>query len=52
MEDFNAIRDESERKGSTNYVRREEMEAFDDFITEAKLIDLPLHGSIGLLGLE
>ncbi|PNX92269.1 cysteine-rich receptor-like protein kinase [Trifolium pratense] len=42
--DFNAIRDETERKGSSEVIRREEIIDFDDFISETELIDLPLHG--------
>jgi exonuclease III len=44
VEDFNAVREESERRGVSEHIRREEMEDFDDFISETKLIDLPLHG--------
>ncbi|PNX72998.1 cysteine-rich receptor-like protein kinase [Trifolium pratense] len=42
--DFNAIREESERRGISEQFRRGDMEDFDDFISEAELIDLPLHG--------
>ena len=42
--DFNAIKDDSERRGSTENIRRDEMEAFDDFIVASKLLDLPLLG--------
>jgi exonuclease III len=42
--DFNAIREESERKGVSNNIRSEEIAEFDDFITDPELIDLPLHG--------
>jgi hypothetical protein len=42
--DFNAIREESERRGANNNIRREEVVGFDEFITDTELIDLPLHG--------
>jgi hypothetical protein len=40
--DFNAIRDDSERRGSSENIRREEMEAFNDFIVGSELLDLLL----------
>lgn len=42
--DFNSVRCSSERRGSSDAVCRKEIEDFDGFIEEAKLIDLPLHG--------
>ncbi|XP_058764806.1 uncharacterized protein LOC131638271 [Vicia villosa] len=42
--DFNAIRNEEERRGSTEHLRREEENDFDNFITGADLIYLPLCG--------
>jgi hypothetical protein len=42
--DFNAIREESERRGASDIIRRDEIAEFDEFITESDLIDLPLHG--------
>ncbi|XP_058726018.1 uncharacterized protein LOC131597331 [Vicia villosa] len=42
--DFNTVRNESERRGSNTNLRNNKIENFDKFITEAKLIDLPLHG--------
>ncbi|MCH80823.1 DUF4283 domain protein, partial [Trifolium medium] len=44
MGDFNAVRDESERRGTSENSRRDEIEVFDEFILESELIDLPLHG--------
>ncbi|PNX67081.1 cysteine-rich receptor-like protein kinase, partial [Trifolium pratense] len=44
MGDFNAIRDEAERRGSSENSRRDEINDFDEFILESDLIDLPLHG--------
>ncbi|XP_058774728.1 uncharacterized protein LOC131649000 [Vicia villosa] len=40
--DFNAVRDVEERKGSNENNRREEMEDFNNFISDLDLIDLPL----------
>jgi hypothetical protein len=34
VEDFNAVREESERRGVSEHIRREEMEDFDDLISE------------------
>ncbi|XP_058778478.1 uncharacterized protein LOC131652588 [Vicia villosa] len=43
--DFNSIRNGEERRGSAVNIRSEKAEEFDNFITGADLIDLPLHGS-------
>jgi hypothetical protein len=32
--DFNAVREEFERRGVSEHIRREEMEDFDDLISE------------------
>lgn len=42
--DFNSIRHPSERSGSSGNVTRRDIEAFDNFIRDANLIDLPIHG--------
>nr|KYP52746.1 hypothetical protein KK1_025491 [Cajanus cajan] len=42
--DFNAVRSGRERKGVFTHWRDDDMQAFDGFIQEAFLVDLPLHG--------
>lgn len=42
--DFNSIRREFERVGRRSEFARNDVEAFDEFIVNAGLIDLPLHG--------
>lgn len=42
--DFNSVRYEDERSGTSNTINRRDIRAFDEFICEANLIDLPLHG--------
>ncbi|KAL8502134.1 hypothetical protein ACS0TY_021304 [Phlomoides rotata] len=42
--DFNSIRRLSERVGRNSGSCRTDVEAFDNFIMDAGLIDLPLHG--------
>lgn len=42
--DFNSIRSEGERKGAVSHCRYEEIKCFEEFILEAKLIDLPMVG--------
>nr|KYP56893.1 hypothetical protein KK1_003144 [Cajanus cajan] len=42
--DFNAVRVEGERRGVSSYWREDDMKCFDEFITEAELVDLPLVG--------
>lgn len=42
--DFNSVRNEQERSGVGNVINRRDIRAFDDFIGEAQLFDLPLHG--------
>lgn len=42
--DFNSVRSETERDGRGLTINRRDIEAFDSFIYDANLIDLPLHG--------
>ncbi|XP_058758687.1 uncharacterized protein LOC131631944 [Vicia villosa] len=42
--DFNAIRDISERKGGNETYNMNEIEEFDNFISDAELIDIPILG--------
>ncbi|XP_058759958.1 uncharacterized protein LOC131633264 [Vicia villosa] len=44
MGDFNAIRDVSERKGGVEAGCLNEIAEFDNFITEAELMDIPIQG--------
>lgn len=42
--DFNSIRFDHERRGGSGQNNRRDMRAFEEFISDANLFDLPLHG--------
>jgi len=45
LSDFNAIRRTIERKGASQEANRTNIIAFNDFILQARLIDLPVFGT-------